>query len=157
VLGSLLTAPLPIAFAASSTPVSMPISASVAPICVVNSASLDFGAYDPIVANAATPLDATGTISIQCLKNSNYTVEIGAGLNGTAGPLRNMKEAGGTLLNYELYTDSTRATIWNATNTVGGTAADSSPISLIVYGRIPAGQNVVAASYSDTVDVTVNF
>ena len=46
----------------------------------------------------------------------------------------------------------------------GGTAASDVPhtgtgteTSLTVYGRIPAGQNVPAGSYSDTVVATVTF
>jgi spore coat protein U-like protein len=69
-----------------------------------------------------------------------------------------MKEPSGTFLTYELYTDAAHSTVWNMTNTVGGTAATSAAFSLTVYGQLPAGQtNVVAASYSDAVAVTVNF
>jgi len=67
---------------------------------------------------------------------------------------------GGDTLNYNLYRDSARAEVWGdgAGNTyvqtgigTGGTA------HLIVYGSIPAGQNVRAGLYSDAVTVIVEW
>lgn len=155
ILGALVAAPLPAAFAGSSA-ATMPITASVTPVCVVSAAALNFGNYDPILINSTTPLDATGTITVQCIRNSSYTVTLDQGQNGTA-TTRSMKESGGSLLSYDLYTDSARTTVWNTANTVTGTAPSSAPIALSVYGRIPPAQNVAAGSYSDVVNVTVNF
>lgn len=157
--GALVGAPLPFAMAGQST-ATMPITASVAPVCVVTSGSLNFGPYDPIVVNATTPRDATGLLSLQCVRNTTYWVAISQGQNGTATERKMKDVAGPTLLTYELYTDAARTTVWNAnnpTNTVGGTATGNGAITLTVYGRIPPGQDVVASSYADTVNVTVNF
>lgn len=156
-LGALGMAPVPTAFAASQA-TTMPINASVLPSCVISAGALNFGAYDPIGANATTPLDGTATITVQCIRNTTYSVTLSQGANGTASA-RNMLDTGGsgTLLQYELYKDSSHSTVWNLTNTVGGTASSRAPIPLTVYGRIPAAQDVIPATYSDTVAVTVNF
>jgi spore coat protein U-like protein len=59
-----------------------------------------------------------------------------------------------------MYKDAARTITWNTTNTNTGTA--TSKLTAInggftVYGRIPAAQDVRAGSYSDTVQVTVNY
>jgi spore coat protein U-like protein len=65
-------------------------------------------------------------------------------------------------LNYNLYRDSTRSTIWG--DGTGGTQAytQSNPqlnrnIRVDVFGRIPAGQDVTAGSYTATVTATIFF
>jgi spore coat protein U-like protein len=40
---------------------------------------------------------------------------------------------------------------------VSGTAPSTAPVALPVYGRIPAGQLVVAGTYGDVVQATINF
>ena len=68
---------------------------------------------------------------------------------------------GGTdLLTYELYTDSGRSTVWGSGAGAGqtiATAPNKNPRTFTVYGRVPAGQDVGAASYADTVVATINF
>jgi spore coat protein U-like protein len=68
---------------------------------------------------------------------------------------------GANLLNYAVYTDSARSTVWGdggagATATIDGTGSGTAQ-STTIYGRIPAGQTVPAGSYSDTVNVTVTY
>jgi spore coat protein U-like protein len=141
---------------AATASTNMPISATVGANCIVSAAPLDFGTYDPLVANATTPLDVSSTITVQCVKNTNYSVSLDLGLHATGGN-RFMSDGGTGTLQYELYSDSGHGTIWNTTSPVTGTAADLSPIDIPVYGRVPEGQDVVATSYTDTVSVTVNF
>jgi spore coat protein U-like protein len=128
---------------------------------VLTAGTLAVGNYDPVGANATAPLAGTSTFSVACTKNTAYTVTLGAGANAASavGTSRAMKDAGtGAFLSYEIYTNNTYGTVWNTTNTVGGTAATTSAISLTAYGHIPAGQNVpAAAGYTDTVVSTVNF
>jgi len=67
---------------------------------------------------------------------------------------------GSNTLEYNLYTDAGRTTVWGdgtaSSVTAAGTGSGAQQ-SLTVYGRIPASQSVPAGSYSDTVTATINF
>ncbi len=134
---------------------SLAISATVNKVCVLTAGSVAFGVYDPVGVNAATPLDAAGTFTVACTKNTAYTIGLDNGQHFALGA-RHMA-AGPEQLPYELYSDSGRTTVWNATNTVGATAANTTPVTLTVYGRVPAAQNVADGSFADTVTSTVTF
>ena len=134
------------------------VSATVAKNCSITTTAVAFGSYDPIVANATTPLDGTGSVVVTCTKGSGSRIDLGLGSNA-AGSVRRM--LGGTdTLTYELYTDTTRSTVWGAGAGAGqtiATAPNKNPRTFTVYGRVPAGQDVGAASYADTVVATINF
>lgn len=125
------------------------------PTCTIGAGTVAFGAYDPLGVNATNPLDAQGSFQVACTRNTPYTVGLGLGSNA-AGTTRRMAN-GAQRLQYELYTSASRTAVWSTATTVGGTAASISPITLTVYGRVPAGQNVAAGTYSDTVLETINF
>ncbi len=133
------------------------VSANVVAVCVLTAGTLSFGTYDPVNANASTPLDATTqNFTVACTKGTGYTVSLDYGQHAS-GTTRNMLGTSGDPLQYEIYTDAGHQTIWNATNTVGGTAGSVTPVTLTGYGRIPANRNVGVGSYTDTVQATVNF
>lgn len=121
---------------------------------------VSFGSYDVFDAMA---LDSTGTITVLCTgvtMGDLITIEIGPG-NASSAANRYMLN-GATTLDYNLYVDASRTSIWgngsNGTVVQGPLSiADSTPTAFTVYGRIPAQQNVSAGSYSDTVVVTVQF
>lgn len=140
---------------------SLTVTATVPAVCVLTPGTLSFGAYDPVGANATAPLTASGTFFVACTKNTAYSVTLGNGNNAASavGTTRAMKDAtSGAFLNYEIYTSNTYASVWNTTNTASGTAASTTAIPLTAFGRVPAGQNVPAATgYTDTVVSTVNF
>jgi spore coat protein U-like protein len=131
------------------------VSASVSANCTISAGALAFGAYDPVVTNAAADLDQTSTITVACTKGSTGTVSLNNGSNAS-GSTRRMK-SGTDFLNYEMYSDSGRTTVWNATNTVSYTAASKATTGLTLYGRVPQGQDVPVGSYSDTVQATITF
>ena len=126
---------------------------------------LNFGNYDPIVANASTALDAANTtaMSITCTDGTAYSVGINQGQNPASGsttlnPLRQM--ANGTArLRYDLYRNSPRTSIWGdiGTANVRSGTDDGNGTSFALYGRIPANQNAAVGNYNDTVLVTVSF
>jgi len=130
--------------------------------CTVSSAGVAFGAYDPL---SGTPDDSIGTVSSTCtILDPAPEVEIGAGNSGTF-TTRRMSN-GGSNLNYNLYTNAGRTIVWG--NGSGGTGtvtmSGGTPVlffwrtySATIYGRIPAGQNVTAGSYADTLIIQVNF
>jgi len=139
------------------------VTATVAANCTITTAPVAFGAYDPVVANATTPLDGTGTVTVTCTTGSATTITLGQGTNPATGstdaaPLRQMKDSGTDVLAYALYQDNGRTTVWG--NTAGTGVADTgngAAQNVTVYGAVAAGQNVPAASYSDTVVATVTF
>jgi spore coat protein U-like protein len=142
---------------------SLSVTATVAANCAISTAPVAFGAYDPVAANATTPLDGTGTVTVTCTSGDAATITLGQGSNpGTgstdAAPVRQMKDTGGALLGYSLYSDTGRTTVWG--NTAGTGVAETgtgAAQAVTVYGAVAAGQNVPTGSYSDTVVATVTF
>ncbi len=131
------------------------VTASVAANCTIAAGALAFNAYDPVVANASTNLDQTSTITVACTKGSTGVISLDNGSNFSGGN-RRMK-AGANFLNYEMYSDSARTTVWNTTNTVSYTAASKATSPVTLYGRVPSGQDVPVGSYSDSVIATITF
>ncbi len=164
----LLVLPMSLAVAApvwaGSGTANLSVGASVANNCIITTTAAAFGAYDPIVTNQTTPLDSSnGKVTIACAKGTTATIGFGVGLNAASatGTSRALIDGTGThFLNYELYDEPSHTTVW--TDTSGGLLASvpapsRAPRDFTVYGRVPAGQNVPAGTYSDTVLVTVNF
>jgi len=126
---------------------------SAAAVCSVGSPGLNFGAYDP---RSGAPLDSAGTITVSgCV--AGYTITLGSGSSASY-VLRKMT-AGSYHMNYNLYIDAARNSVWGdgtgGTSTVSSTGAG--PFNHTVYGRIEAGQNIGAGSYTDLLVVTVIF
>jgi spore coat protein U-like protein len=152
---------------------SLIVTSSVAQACIVTStATLGFGAYDPIVANAASALAGTGSVSLTCTKGSSgINIDLDAGVNALSSQRRMVRAGGGDFLNYNILQPaitspwtSCTGTTWGSTvgggsvYTPGGVMWSSSAAqAFTVCGSVPAAQNPSAGSYSDTVTVTVNF
>lgn len=99
-----------------------------------------------------------GSLTVACTKGAVTTIGLNLGANAS-GSTRRMTGAG-DYLTYELYKDSARTLVWG--NSGGdlldtGTAPSKAPRTFTVYGRVPAGQDVPAGAYVDTVTATVNF
>lgn len=120
--------------------------------CDISPQGVSFGAYDP---TEPSDLDGVGTIAIACDTEVTVTISLspGAGSYGT----RTMP--GGTgQLSYNLYTTSQRVIVWGDGS--GGSDSVSATLQsrdFTVYGTIPAGQNVAAGTYADTVVVTITY
>ena len=127
--------------------------------CVFNSITpVAFGPYDVF---SATPDDAVGSFTFQCsllqLLDS-ITINISTGSSGSYSS-RSMQN-GANSLSYNLYMDAARTVVWG--NKSSGTSNYTAllavlPVTLSVYGRIPARQNAKAGNYSDTVVITLLF
>lgn len=148
----------PLAALAATATDNLSVTATVGDNCTISTAPVAFGAYDPIVTNASTPLDGTGTVTITCTQGATTSIELGLGSNANVSQ-RRMKDAGTNYLNYELYQETARTTIWGTTTAKKdtGIAPSSAARAFTVYGRVTAGQDVPLGSYSDTVLATVNF
>lgn len=128
------------------------VTATVVTNCQIQTPNtLAFGNYDPL---SATPTDGSTTFQVRCTKGTSAWVGLNDGLNGTR-----FMASGTNLLDYELYQDSARTTVWGNTSATGVAynATNNGWFTLTVYGRIPAGQDVPAGSYLDTVTATINF
>lgn len=148
---------VPQAAKAATASTTIAVSATVQASCTVSATALTFGSYNPL---SSTPLDATSTITVNCTTGTSYTVGLNAG--GTSGATvttRQMLQSANTL-NYSLFRDSGHTNNWGntpGTDTPASVIATTSAAATTVYGRIPALQNVPAGSYTDTVQVTVNY
>jgi spore coat protein U-like protein len=157
---------------AASASTSVPVSASVTQGCSISTTSaLAFATYDPVGTNATTALNATGQISVACSKGaSGMTIGMDNGTH-VSGTQRQM--IGGTatnLLQYNIFQppSSLPNTACTFAGTTAWTAIDPGLLKLTsaptkaarvysVCGTIPAGQDVAADTYSDTVGATINF
>jgi spore coat protein U-like protein len=138
--------------------------------CSVAATGVNFGAYD---LSLLTPNDSTGNVTVTCTylppggaNGVDILATLSTGVSGSFSP-RQMA-SGPARLNYNLYRDIARSSIWGtgvsgtsvatASLTVGpGVGNGTRTAEFPVYGRIPARQTVETGSYSDTIVVTVTF
>ncbi|MES2959427.1 MAG: spore coat U domain-containing protein [Pseudomonadota bacterium] len=134
--------------------------------CTVSATAVAFGSYSPL---SSTPADANGSVTVSCAPvlvalTLPYTIALSTGSQGSFLP-RQMS-AGSQHLQYQLYTDLLRTTVWGNGNS--GTALMNGNLGLLlvfpasamhtVYGRIPSLQSSAAAgAYSDVITVTVTY
>lgn len=143
-------------YAATET-TSFTVSATVTDTCQSLTAdNINFGNYNPL---SASNTDATGNIQITCTNNTSYSVALSSGGSGSYST-RQLNDGGSNNLNYNLYTSASYSTVWGdgtgSSDTVDQTGSGNQD-TLTVYGRLPAGQSVANASYSDTINVTVTY
>ena len=160
VVAATSVAPDPVAAAQQgSVSTTLLVHAVVVRNCTVVTSPVDFGNYDPLVANRTQPLDSTGTVTVECTKGVAPTVELDLGQNPD-GTTRRMV-GGPEFLMYELFSDPGHSNIWGTGNQgvvlpaspgIGG-----SPTQETIYGRVADGQNAAPGDYNDTVNVTVIF
>jgi spore coat protein U-like protein len=150
-----------VAGAATDT-ANMAVSATVTNNCTITTAPLAFGTYDPVDTNLATPKTGSGHVFVTCTSGANATVTLDDGVNGDTGstdaaPLRRLVN-GLAFLDYALFSNGGLTTAW-ASDTTNDVAhvGDGTETDLEVFGQIPAAQQVVAGSYTDTVVATVTF
>jgi len=133
------------------------VSLTVVPNCQVAVNDLQFGTYDPLLANAAQPLDATADLNMLCTKEAQATIRFDFGRNAL-GPVRGMA-AGTDRVTYNLFQDSSRTTPWadgeHALHVVG--SGGRTPQRYVIYGRVSPGQEVPPGAYNDVVMATVDF
>lgn len=125
--------------------------------CSITTTGVNFGAYDVF---SSTPVDSTGSVRYQCSGGSDsFVIMLSPGSGATFNPRAML--VGSNRLNYNLYLDAARTSIWGdgATGTSIFMASNASgkPVSVPIFGRIPPGQDVAAGSYSDSIVVTIQF
>jgi spore coat protein U-like protein len=127
------------------------------PSCTISVTSVAFGSYNVFTTTAD---DSTGTITYSCNSTArNISISLSDGSSSTFSP-RTMRK-GSEVLQYNLYRNAARTNIWG--DGTGGTSVytranpPNGNVSLTIYGRIPALQDVSAGNYSDRVSAVINF
>jgi spore coat protein U-like protein len=142
-------------FAATTTS-TFTVQATIIASCTINSAStLNFGSIGVLTA----AVNQTSTLQVQCTNTTPYNIglDVGTGTGATVA-VRKMT-SGANAVNYSLYSDSGRATVWGntvGTDTVAATGSGASQ-SYTVYGRVTAQTTPAPGTYNDTVTVTVTY
>jgi spore coat protein U-like protein len=142
---------------AATTQSTFGVDVTIVAQCLINSAStLSFGGSQGVlIAN----VDQTSTIIVQCTDTTTYDIGLDEGTGtGASVATRKLTGSGGTI-NYRLYSNAGRTTVWGktvSTDTVSATGNGAAQ-SYTVYGRIPAQTTPAPATYSDTITITVTY
>jgi spore coat protein U-like protein len=135
--------------------------------CTVSATGPVFGIYNPL---SASPTEANGLVTATCtlLSGGATTVSLvssySTGSSGTYSTRTLL--SGASVLNYNLYYDAAYTQIRG--NGTGGSVTGSASLTLtpanptaqadgVIYGRIPAGQDVSPGSYLDSIVVTITY
>lgn len=131
------------------------VSLTITASCTVSATPLSFGSTGLISGS----IDSSSSVTVTCTDSTPYNVGLDAGTGAGATVASRKMSAGLSTVNYTLYQNAGRTTIWGnsvGTDTASGTGDGSAQV-LTVYGRVPAQTTPVAGSYSDTITVTVTY
>jgi spore coat protein U-like protein len=141
------------------------VSITITASCTISAtATLGFGS---VAGASLATTDATGstTFSVTCTSGAPFAIGMGNGAN-VSGSQRRMAASGPVYLNYGLYQSAGTTMPWTgaassttcttAGNCVLGTGTGSA-VNYTVYGDVPSGQTPAAATYTDTVTMTVMY
>ena len=141
---------------AATTTSTFTVQATITASCTINSAStLNFGSQGVLIAN----VDQTSTLQVQCTNTTPYNIGLNAGTGTGATVAVRKMTSGAAIVNYSLYSDSGRTTVWGntvGTDTVAATGSGASQ-SYTVYGRVTAQTTPAPGTYTDTITVTVTY
>ena len=128
---------------AATTTANIAVSANVGVTCSMSSAPLAFGSYNP-----ATNLDGSTNLLVTCTTGAVAYVTLDT---------TRVMTSGTNSLPFQLFTDAGRSIVWDAATQAFITGAGATAVPVSVYGRIPAGNNVPAGTYTATVVATLNY
>jgi spore coat protein U-like protein len=131
------------------------VTATVVNRCTINAAALAFGNYDPTSATAVT---AQSDVTVSCTRGAVTWTGLDDGQH-VAGTQRQMLGNTTEMLPYTLYREGARTNEWRNTLATGvsWTSTGRAAHAITVYGTIPAGADVSAGAFTDTVQATVHF
>jgi len=133
----------------------LPVTADVTKNCTIGATQLNFGAYDPVVANKTAELTGSGSILLACTKGA--TAKVSLGNSGGGSTRRLLNTTTGETLAYQLYRPDN--TIWS-TGDNGAliyTSISFAERTFPVLGKIAPGLDVAAGTYTDTIVATFLF
>ena len=135
--------------------------------CTTTATGPVFGIYNPLAGGA---LDSNGSLAVTCTLLSGGTtsvtplVRLSTGASGSYSPRKMF--SGLSALNYNIYFSTSYSQVWG--DGTGGSFYGTATLTLtggnptqqatgVLYGQIPAGQDVAAGAYLDTIVVTVTY
>lgn len=127
-------------------------------IGATTTSDVDFGSH---MCNTGAPVDAEGTLTVNCTVGTDYTIGLNEGLNSTsptAGADNRRMTNGVDFVPYGLYRDAARTEFWGnviGTDTLAGTGTGATE-DIPVYGRVPS-TDYPPGSYIDTVVATITY
>jgi spore coat protein U-like protein len=129
------------------------VTATVVNRCTISATALGFGTYDAVAA-----VNAQSDVTIVCTRGAVTWTGLDDGQH-VALTQRNMLGNTSEMLPYNLYREAARTNEWRNTLATGvsWTSTGRAAHALTVYGTIPAGADVSAGSFTDTVQATVHF
>lgn len=158
-LMALLATKAPVQAQAATVNQNLSVSLTVAAQCVLGTApSLGFGSGNLL----SGAVDASSTMSVTCTTGTPYRIQLGAGTGSgaTTAQRRMTIQGGGTqTVQYNLFTDAARSTVWGTGTTAPMSVAASgngSAQSFTIFGRVPQ-QAAAPGNYVDTVSVVVEY
>jgi spore coat protein U domain-containing protein, fimbrial subunit CupE1/2/3/6 len=131
-------------------------------VCYVTSTPVNFNTYDVF---SPIPSDSTGSLTLNCnnpdKKPLPVTIAISSGNAGIFTPRQMRQTTGPDRMNYNLFIDPSRTTIWGdgtgSTSIVTEVVTRDFILNEVIYGRVPAQQNLSVGTYSDILTVTVSW
>jgi spore coat protein U-like protein len=126
--------------------------------CTIATTAVAFGAYNVFT---TAPVDSTGSVRFNCNGGAaNVQVTLSRGQSGTYAQ-RTLRR-GTESLGYNLFLDANRSAVWGdgsggSQSYVAANPPNNTDVTVTMYGRVPAGQDISAGAYADTVSVTINF
>jgi spore coat protein U-like protein len=141
---------------ASPTTSTFQVQVTVQASCtIVSSPTVDFGTQGAFTAN----VDQASIIQVQCTNTTPYDIGLNAGTGSGATVAVRKMTSGGATVNYSLYTNNARTTVWGntiGTNTVSSTGSGNAQ-NVTVFGRVPSQTTPAPATYTDTIVATVTY
>ncbi len=134
---------------------SFTVTATVVSSCNVSATTHNFGSTLTLSSN----VDATSTVTATCTSTTPYNIGLDAGTGSGATVTTRKMTSGSHTINYSLYTNSARTTVWGntvGTNTVSGTGTGAAQ-NVTAFGRVPSQTTPPPATYSDTIVTTVTY
>jgi spore coat protein U-like protein len=150
-----------------------PLAVPATTTCSSSNVALSFGPY---LAITASPLDAQANLVVTCTRQisppgdvgpAKTTISVSLGPSGGSNSIQNrqmFRGGGPDLLNYNVYLDAGRISVWGnttgvdtATRTINVPNRGTASATFTFYGRVFALQNITPGTYSDSLLITVNY
>lgn len=143
--------------AAQTLPEDLDVSIQIVEACVVGTiVPIAFGTQGTL----AAAVDAAGAVDVTCPDEVAYSIalDVGGGAGATVSS-RKMTGPGAATINYSLYQDEGRSTVWGDVDgsnrkTASGTGTAQTHN---IYGRVPIQTTPAVGTYTDTVTVIVHY
>ena len=136
----------------------LPVTIEIVESCHVSASDLDFGAY---ASNQTTPVLGQTTIELRCGAGTTAELLLDAGTGSNRNTSRRQmgQDSGIDRMDYDLYQDAGRTIHWgdrSGRDTLE-VVTTGAPMTVPIYGEIPARQRVRDGTYSDTITLTVHY